>query len=88
MFNSTGHASEICRTFQAKKFVPPPKITRAQIQETQEQLKQEQQQQQPAKKATAVADEDDGEPIPENVNRLQFEGETASTIDEALDVLK
>ncbi len=31
---------------------------------------------------------DEEEPIPENVNRLQFEGETATTIDEALNVLK
>jgi hypothetical protein len=35
-----------------------------------------------------VEDEDLSEPIPENVNRLLDEGETATTIDEALNVLK
>ena len=68
---------------QAKKVAPPPKITRAQIQDIQEQQKLEQGQ---TKKV--AGDDDLDEPIPENLNRIQLEGETATTIDEALNVLK
>ena len=74
--------------FQAKKFVPPPKITRAQIQEKVVEQQQEQQPPQPKKVPVGLDDDDLAEPIPENLNRVLVEGETATTIDEALDVLK
>lgn len=66
---------------QPKKFIPPPKITRAQIQEEVAKVKEAT----PADKKVQVVDE---EPLPENLNRVQLEGETATTIDEALTVLK
>jgi len=74
--------------YQAKKFVPPPKITRAQIQEQVVEQQKEKEPPQPKKVPVGVEDEDLAEPIPENVNRLLDEGETATTIDEALNVLK
>ena len=68
---------------QPKKFVPPPKITRAQIQEelTKQALPT------PSKK-TSIAGDDEEEPLPENLNRVQLEVPAATTIDEALSLLK
>jgi hypothetical protein len=69
--------------FQPKKFVPPPKITRAQIQE--ELTKQKEPT--PSKK-TSIAGDQEEEPLPENLNRVQLEEQSATTIDEALSLLK
>ena len=70
---------------QPKKFVPPPKITRAQIQE--ELTKQALPTPTPSKK-TSIAGDDEEEPLPENLNRIQLEVPAATTIDEALSLLK
>ncbi|VVD02477.1 coiled-coil domain-containing protein 124 [Leptidea sinapis] len=69
-------------SLKSKVVPPPPKITRAQITQMKERvIKAEPEKPVPAR---VVVEEP---PLEENINRLQIDGESAQTIDEALSIL-
>ena len=78
-------------TTKAKQQQAPPKVTQAQI-EREKQLeearrKELESQRALEKKNIAIAPAEEEE-LPENVNRLQIEGEVAGTVEQAIEVLK